>query len=245
MPLAFEDYTHDEVAVGINFAANNGAHVISMSFGNDTWDTTIIDPAIENASNNDLVMCVATHNNNNSITYPSTNPLVMACGASDKDDNRKTPTSADPWGSDFGLEMSVVAPGLLIPTRDRQGPDGYEPGDYKSNFFGTSAATPQVAGLAALIKSLFPTFTNDQIRERIERNADKVGTVAYSITADHPNGTWYPQACGFLKVDHRIHSPFEKSIIERTMQYIKDRTECFDNIRSKFRFIKKCVKLVN
>ena len=42
-------------------------------------------------------------------------------------------------------------------------------------------------------------------------------------------GTWYPQACGFLKVDHHIHSPFEKSIIERTMQYIKDRTECFDD----------------
>ena len=42
-------------------------------------------------------------------------------------------------------------------------------------------------------------------------------------------GTWYPQACRFLKLDHHIHSPYEKSIIERTMQYIKDRTECFDD----------------
>ena len=53
------------------------------------------------------------------------------------------------------------------------------------------------------------------------------------IHGNHPvstdGGTWYPQACGFLKVDHNIHSPFEKSIIERTMQYIKDRTECFDD----------------
>jgi subtilisin family serine protease len=57
MPLAFENWTDDEVAAGINFAANNGAHVISMSFGNDTWDTTIIDPAIQNAFNNDLVLC--------------------------------------------------------------------------------------------------------------------------------------------------------------------------------------------
>ena len=39
-------------------------------------------------------------------------------------------------------------------------------------------------------------------------------------------GTWYPQACKFLKLEHHIHSPYEKSIIERTMQYIKDRTEC-------------------
>ena len=37
-------------------------------------------------------------------------------------------------------------------------------------------------------------------------------------------GTWYPQACRFLKLDHHIHSPYEKSITERTMQYIKDRT---------------------
>ena len=41
--------------------------------------------------------------------------------------------------------------------------------------------------------------------------------------------TWYPQACRFLEVEHHIHSSFEKSIIERTIQYIKDRTEGFDD----------------
>ena len=42
-------------------------------------------------------------------------------------------------------------------------------------------------------------------------------------------GTWYPQACRFLRVKHHLHSSYEKSIIERTMQYIMDRTECFDD----------------
>ena len=42
-------------------------------------------------------------------------------------------------------------------------------------------------------------------------------------------GTWYPQACRFLKRQHHIHSPYEKSIIERTIQRIKDRAECFDD----------------
>jgi putative transposase len=42
-------------------------------------------------------------------------------------------------------------------------------------------------------------------------------------------GTWYPQACRFLNLKHHLHSPLEKSLIERTMQYIKDRTECFDD----------------
>ncbi len=42
-------------------------------------------------------------------------------------------------------------------------------------------------------------------------------------------GTWYPQACRFLHLKHRLHSSFEKSLIERVMQYFKDRTESFDD----------------
>jgi putative transposase len=42
-------------------------------------------------------------------------------------------------------------------------------------------------------------------------------------------GTLYPHACRFLKLDHHIHSTLEKSLIERTMQHIKDRTESFDD----------------
>lgn len=53
------------------------------------------------------------------------------------------------------------------------------------------------------------------------------------IQGKHPvstdGGTWYPQACAFLKIDHHVHSPLEKSLIERKIQYIKDRTEGFDD----------------
>ena len=50
----------------------------------------------------------------------------------------------------------------------------------------------------------------------------------HSISTD--GGTWYPpQACKFLKIKHHIHSYYEKSIVERTIQYLKDRTECFDD----------------
>jgi putative transposase len=42
-------------------------------------------------------------------------------------------------------------------------------------------------------------------------------------------GTWYPQACNFLHLKHYWHSPLEKSLIERVMQYFKDRTESFDD----------------
>ena len=48
-----------------------------------------------------------------------------------------------------------------------------------------------------------------------------------SVSTD--GGTWYPQPCRFLKLQHHLHSSLEKSLIERTMQYINDRTKNFDD----------------
>jgi putative transposase len=42
-------------------------------------------------------------------------------------------------------------------------------------------------------------------------------------------GTWYSEACNSLGLKHILHSPFEKSIFERAIEYVKDRTEAFDD----------------
>jgi putative transposase len=43
-------------------------------------------------------------------------------------------------------------------------------------------------------------------------------------------GTWYPEACVSLNLKHRLHSSYEeKSIVERTIEYLKDRTEAIDD----------------
>ncbi len=70
-----------------------------------------------------------------------------------------------------------------------------------------------------------------------ERNKCLLLNIFWSIIQEygkHPvstddGGTWYPQACRFLKLKHHIHSHWEKSLIERTIQYIKDRIESFDD----------------
>ena len=208
LPIAFQTWTDLEVARGIKFATDQGARVISMSFGSDAWSRNSINEAIQYAFDRNVVMCVATHNYNRAITFPATNPLVMACGASDQEDNRKSPTSPDGetyWGSDYGPEMSVVAPGVHIPSTDRQGNDGYNiasspEGDYTLTFNGTSAATPHVAGLAALLLSRNSGLTSVQVRVIIEQSADKVGNVSYVDTPGKPNGSWN-QEMGYGRIN--------------------------------------------
>ncbi|MDN5868046.1 MAG: hypothetical protein L0H55_11715 [Candidatus Nitrosocosmicus sp.] len=63
-------------------------------------------------------------------------------------------------------------------------------------------------------------FVAERFLSNIRRDYGK-----HPVSTD--GGTWYPQACRFLKLRHHLHSPFEKSRIERKIQYIKYRTESF------------------
>ncbi len=42
-------------------------------------------------------------------------------------------------------------------------------------------------------------------------------------------GTWYDEACNVIGLKHYLHSPFQKSLMERVNQYFKDRIENFDD----------------
>ena len=76
------------------------------------------------------------------------------------------------------------------------------------------------------------------IAERVlSKNIDKYGKHP-SVSSDC-SGTRYPhQACQFPKLQHHIHSSYEKRLIGRTMQYVKDRTESFEYFPCKRK--KKC-----
>ncbi len=116
---------------------------------------------------------------------------------------RKNPNSCDGetwWGSNFGSQLDIVAPGVLNYSTDRSGTVGYTNNNYIPNFNGTSSACPHVAGVAALILSVNPCLTGQQVRDIIEQTAQKVGGYSYSTTAGRPNGTWNNQM-GYGLVD--------------------------------------------
>jgi subtilisin family serine protease len=94
--------------------------------------------------------------------------------------------------SDFGKDLDIVAPSCDIdpdayydthvtykykdgiPTTDIRGIIGYRVGDYAPLFCGTSAATPLVASIVALIFSANYDLTLTEVREIIHTTADKV-----------------------------------------------------------------------
>ena len=64
------------------------------------------------------------------------------------------------------------------------------------------------------------------LRSLVRIYGGKHTTTVYS---DGDGGSWYPEACISLGLKHRLHSSYEKSIVERTIEYLKDRTEIFDD----------------
>ena len=193
-----------DVAAGLNWARLNGANVVSMSFGIE--ETNAINTAISNAYSSNCVLVAATGNSNtSSVIYPAKNLNVIAVGAVSPCGERKSYSSCDGitlWGSNYGSELSVVAPGIFISTTDIRGNGGYNYSgksndysdrDYTQWFNGTSAATPYVAGVAALILSVNPNLTALQVRSIIESTAQKVGGYSYQTTSGRPNGTWHQE----------------------------------------------------
>jgi hypothetical protein len=187
LPLAFRNSTDVEVAHGISYAIGR-AKVINMSFVSYAWDASVINPSIDAAYQNNVIMCGATGGAPGSsggvLVYPSTHPHVIACGASDPNDNVAE-------FSNFGTGLSVVAPGIDVLTTDIQGDGGYNPGSDYTFFTGTSAAAPHVAGLAALLLSLNRTLSSAEVRDIIESTADKVGPFPYTPDPfGNPNKSW-------------------------------------------------------
>lgn len=175
-----------EIATAIAHAVNNGAWIVNGSWyvspPNDTLTYEISNASTTGRGGLGCVFVFSSGNHFNpgdpaSIVYPASlaNSYsgVIAVGATQKDDTI--------WGYSLaGPGLTLVAPssdGLTdgIWTTDESGSCGYNPaGDYNSSFGGTSAAAPQVSGVAALILSLNPNLTSAQVKQILENSADKV-----------------------------------------------------------------------
>lgn len=121
------------------------------------------------------VVVIAAGNEQSAVSFPGTLPNVLTVGASNQWDERKTKTSQDGefwWGSNFGPELALMAPGVKIHTTDITGTAGYSTGDFTTTFNGTSSACPHVAAAAALVLSKAPGFTEAEVRDVLTSTCD-------------------------------------------------------------------------
>lgn len=156
----------DDISAAIVYAADRGARVINMSFG-DLFYSPLMRDAIAYAHGKGVVMAASSGNNGApDVHFPSSYPEVIAVGATDEADRRTTFSS-------YGPQLSLVAPGSSILTT---GLDG----DYVT-FGGTSASAPHVSAAAALLLSLHPTWTPEEVRTTLELAADDLGARGWDI----------------------------------------------------------------
>jgi len=147
-----------DVAEGILYAADNGARILNLSLGDDKPYQTITEAVIY-ARNQGCLVMAAAGNTTSAVEYPAAQAEALAIAATTNSD---LPASF----SNRGPEVDLAAPGVNIFSANNSG--GY----YLSN--GTSAATPQVSGLAALVWNLQPDWTASQVTFVITSTAQDV-----------------------------------------------------------------------
>lgn len=195
MPLqALDDdgagYTSDVVAA-LYYAVDNGAKVVNMSLGGSQPDPAM-QTAIDYAYAHDVVVVAAAGNcgtgqelgcdpsKPGAMSYPALSNHVLAVGAADSTSQRASFSS-------YGSGLDVVAPGAGSIVSPMWQP-GNQTTSYSSSLYGTSFATPFVASLASLVKSIRPAASVNDVTALIDGSAQKVGAMSgkpYTLQYGH------------------------------------------------------------
>lgn len=170
-----------DIADAIDWAWANGAHVLTLAWGGGP-PVDLIDHAIARARRRGrrgkgAVVVAAAGNEEAAVQYPAHLEGVLAVGASNQWDERKTRRSRDgetDWGSNYGPALGLLAPGVAVTTTDNRGSTGYTSAEYTPGFNGTSAAAPHVAAAAALVLSVAPRLREEEVRQALCASADHI-----------------------------------------------------------------------
>lgn len=184
-------YTSSVVAA-IYYAVDNGVKVINMSLGGSANDPAL-QTAIDYAYQHDVVVVAAAGNcgtgtesgcnpaQPGEMSYPGLSNHVISVGAT-------TSTNARASFSSYGEGLDVVAPGsgtIVSPMWSQANQTSL----YTSSLFGTSFSSPYVASVVALIKSVRPSSTTDDITAIIDGTATKVAAMSGSVyTTEYGHG---------------------------------------------------------
>ncbi|TKC63798.1 peptidase S8 [Pedobacter hiemivivus] len=178
-----DEYDKD-IANGIRYAVDNGAKIISMSFGKPfSPQKQWVDDAFKYAEQKGVLIVKAAGNDSKNLDVDKTFPdavfldgkkagNVITVGAS-------TPDAKTASFSNYGkTTVDLFAPGTEIYSTI--------PGSEYKNMQGTSMACPVVSGVAALVWSRFPNLTYLQLKEILLKSVTKVSGTTLLPGAQNP-----------------------------------------------------------
>lgn len=165
---------HDkDIARAIRYAVNQGARVVSMSFGKDfSPEKKWVDDAFRYAAKKGVLLVHAAGNDAKNIdtAFNFPNPVyedgsgrannVLTIGASGDSSQGSLTASFSNFGK---TEVDLFAPGVNIYST-------IPGGNTYGNASGTSMACPVVSGVAALLFEYFPTLSAVQVKSIIEKS---------------------------------------------------------------------------
>ena len=169
-----------DIAGGVTYAVNNGARVISMSIGcggaGSRPFSAALNAAFTFADANGVLVVIAAGNDNAVDDWSLFAGSLYQVSAVDQFSTKAS-------YSNFGATVDIAAPG-----GDDDNADGSlnEPGSNEGVFstrldntygwlIGTSMATPHVAGCAALLLSVNPALTDENLRTTLSSTATDLG----------------------------------------------------------------------
>jgi thermitase len=170
MPLRITDASgygySSAIASALTWAADHGARVANISYGNVTKITTIISAAQYFQSKGGVITAAA----GNETTFDSTadNPYFLLVSATDPNDVLCS------W-SNTGNNVDLAAPGYNIVST-------YYDGVSYSWCSGTSFSAPIVAGVAALVLSVNPSLSGTKVQDILRQNADDLGAKGWDTS---------------------------------------------------------------
>ena len=178
--------TLDDAAEAVFYAASNGADVINLSFVGSQFNDAFKN-ALEYAHEKKAVIVAAVGNDSTGIFSDGsgsldTNPVYPACLTHPFDNSIIGVGAVDAENkkaifSNFGSQcIDINAPGTNIVSTQVINPPAGTPfsAEYSGFWNGTSFAAPQVAGVAALIKSVNKGYNNNEITAIILDTADSI-----------------------------------------------------------------------
>ncbi|MCD6181800.1 MAG: S8 family peptidase [Candidatus Cloacimonetes bacterium] len=160
----------DDAAAALIYAADMGANVINLSWG-DTNYSPIIADACNYAYLHGCIIVASAGNEGATaahvVTYPARLSTTIAVGAVDNANSLSSFSS-------YGPQIDVVAPGNQIYSCFSNLPD-----NLYTQQSGTSMSAPMVAGSIGLLLALDPTLSFDEVKARLATTAKDIGSVGF------------------------------------------------------------------